>query len=242
MLAAVSRDPPEDSGACSRFRMEGDVDCKRCGLRQSALFADLRAPELERLTTHIRSGLLRPGDAIYTAGDLGDAVYTVRVGVVKLILEIPGRESRIVRLLGRGATIGLEALAHSPYAHTAVALRDTSVCRIPLPTVGKLHTYNSDLINGLMQKWNEQMLWADRWIALLGSGPICQRMNDLLSLLVEVSGDSLDEVHLPPIADIAAILGVSHESVSRQMAEFKRAGLLTHVAPHVFRCDPELCG
>jgi len=242
MLAVIPRDEPESPGACTQFLRESDVDCMHCSLRQTALFSDLRSPELGRLTRHIRSGLLRAGDVVYRAGETGTAVFTVRVGVVKLLLEIPGRESRIVRLIGRGATLGLEALAYAPYAHSAVTLRDSSVCRIPLPTVDKLHGYNPALINGLMHKWHEQMLWADRWIGLLGAGPICQRLGDLLRLLREISGDPIDELHLPPVADIAAILGVSHESVSRQMAELKRAGLLTHVAPHVFRCSPKLCG
>jgi CRP-like cAMP-binding protein len=182
----------------------------------------------------------RRGTPIYAAGDPGQAVFTVRVGVVKLVMEIPGRESRIVRLLGRGATLGLEALAGRPYAHTAVTLRTTSLCEIPLPTVDELHVHNPRILHGLMEKWNEQVVWADRWIAILGSGTVPQRFADLARLIADISGDPLEAVHLPPAADIAAILGCSSESVSRHLAELKRAGLLTYVAPRTYRCDPQL--
>ena len=230
----------QQQGSCSTFLRVGDVDCERCALRRSALFADLRSPELGRLTAHIRSGVLRRGTPIYAAGDPGQALFTIRVGVVKLVMEIPGRESRTVRLLGRGATLGLEVLTGRPYAHTAVALRTTSLCQIPLPTVEELHVHNPGILNGLMEKWNEQVVWADRWIAILGSGTVPQRLADLARLIADISGDSPEAIHLPPVADIAAILGCSHESVSRRLAEFKRAGLLTHVAPRTYRCDPRL--
>lgn len=240
MERVVANGEPHEQGACTRFAREGDADCQHCSLRSSALFADLHPPAIERFTSRIRNGVLRRGDVLYSAGEAGDVVYTIRVGVVKLVMEIPGRESRIVRLLGRGATLGLEALAGSLYAHTAVALRTTSVCRIPIPTVDTLHLHNPSLVHGLMQKWNEQMVWADRWIGILGAGPVTQRLADLVRLLADISGDSLNEVHLPPVADMAAILGVSAESVSRHMAELKRASLLVHVGPRIYRCDPAL--
>ncbi|MGE5155311.1 MAG: Crp/Fnr family transcriptional regulator [Bdellovibrio bacteriovorus] len=192
------------------------------------------------MTAHIRSGVLRRGTQIYAAGDQSNAVFTVRVGVVKLVMAIPGRESRIVRLLGRGATLGLEALAGKPYAHTAVAVRTTSLCRIPVPTVDELHVHNPQILHGLMAKWNEQVEWADRWITILGSGPVRQRLADLIRLIADISGDHLDAVHLPPVADIAAILGITPEAVSRNLAELKRDRLLTHVGPRTYQCDRAL--
>lgn len=227
-------------GACATFLRAGDSDCAHCRLRASALFADLVSPTIERLTRHIQTGVLRRGDVIYEAGDPCSAVFTIRVGVVKLMMDLPGRGSRIVRLLGRGATLGLESLAGRPYAHTAVALRTTSLCQIPVPTVDDLHAENPRLIHALMEKWNEQVVWADRWIALLGTGTVSRRLTDLIRLLADISGDPTDAIKLPPVADISAILGVSAESVSRHLAELKRTGLLTRCAPRTFRCDPTL--
>ncbi len=227
-------------GACVSFLREGDSDCAHCSLRGSALFADLASPDIERLTKHIHTGLLRRGDVIYKAGDRCRYVFTIRVGVVKLMVDLPGRGRRIVRLLGRGATLGLESLAGHAYSHTAVALRTTSLCQIPIPTVSDLHTQHPSLVHGLMEKWNEQVVWADRWIALLGTGTVSRRLTDLMRLLADISGDTTDAIKLPPVADISAILGVSAESVSRHLAELKRAGLLTRLAPRTFRCDPAL--
>jgi CRP-like cAMP-binding protein len=225
---------------CIRFFRQRDANCQRCTLRSSALFADLPPAAAEWATGHIENGIMRRGGLIYRIGEVGDAIYTVRVGVVKLVLEVPGHEARIVRLLGRGATLGLERLAGQPYAHTAIATRTTNLCRIPNSVVNELHRKNPSLLHGLMVKWNEQITWADRWIGILGTGQIDTRIVDLVRLVVDISGDPLDAVQLPATGDIAAILGVKTESASRHMAELKRKGLLLRVAPWTYRCDPAL--
>jgi CRP-like cAMP-binding protein len=240
MSSANAIKEPGQTGACGEFVREGDADCRLCSIRKFALFADLGDAELDQLTKGIRSGVLRRGSVIYPAASPGAGIFTIRVGLVKLAMKVPGREGRIVRLLGRGATLGLEALAGRPYDHTASALRTTSLCRIPIPTVEALHGRNPRLLHGLMAKWHEQVTWADRGIAVLGTGTVPQRLANLVRLLVDIGGDPLDAVHLPVVADIAAILGVSNESVSRHLAELKRAGLLFRVAPRTYRCDPAL--
>lgn len=225
-------------GPCIRFFKERDSDCSRCTLRNSALFADLPPAAAEWATGRIENGVLRRGGVVYRAGETTDAVFTIRVGVVKLVLEVPGHEARIVRLLGRGATLGLERLAGEPYAHTAIATRTTNLCRIPTSVIDELHAVHRTLLHGLMVKWNEQITWADRWIGILGTGQINTRILDLVRLVVDISGDPLDAVQLPATGDIAAILGVTSESASRHMAELKREGLLVRVAPWTYHCDP----
>jgi CRP-like cAMP-binding protein len=240
MARAATKRESNQTGPCGRFIRTGGSDCQRCGLRQFALFADLGDAEMRHLTADICSGVLRRDSLIYSAGDPGAGVFTIRVGLVKLVMETPDRRGRIVRLLGRGATLGLEVLTGRPYDHTALTLRTTSLCRIPIPTVDVLHSHNPRLVLGLMSKWHEQVRWADRWLTDLGSGAVPQRLANLVRLLVEISGDSPEAVHLPPAADIASILGVSQESVSRHLAELKRAGLLRRVGPRIYRCAPEL--
>jgi DNA-binding transcriptional ArsR family regulator len=119
-------------------------------------------------------------------------------------------------------------------------MRTTGLCRIPIPTVDALHAHNPCLIHGLMDKWNEQVERADRWIAILGAGPVNRRLIDLVRVIADISGDPLESLQLFPVSDIAAILGVSAPSVSRHLAALKRAGLLARVGPRTYRCDPAL--
>jgi CRP-like cAMP-binding protein len=229
-------------GPCFDFSKKQESDCAQCSLRTSGMFSNLPPEATRWATSRIENAILSRGGLVYRAGEASNAIFTLRVGVVKLVLEIPGQGTRIVRLLGRGVTLGLERLAGLPYAHTAVALRTTNLCRIPLPVIAELHACYPRLLQGLMARWNKQVSLADRWIGILGAGPVERRLIDLVQLVIDVSGDPLDAVNLPPRADVAAILGVAGESISRHMAMLKRQGLLTRVAPRTYRCSPTLFG
>jgi CRP/FNR family transcriptional regulator len=133
--------------------------------------------------------------------------------------------------------LGLEVLGGSAYAHTAVALRTTNLCEIPISVIDEMSEHNRDVIRGVMRKWNDQMAAADISITRLNSGPVTERLVELVRLIAEISGDRTDAVELPSVADMASLVGSSPEGVSRHMAELKRAGILTRLAPRIYRCD-----
>ena len=56
-----------------------------------------------------------------------------------------------------------------------------------------------------------------------------------IDLLIEISSNRSHEIEIPPVHDLAAVLGVSSESVSRAMAELKRSGALQRIAPRTYR-------
>ena len=115
----------------------------------------VRRPPGIRLRRHSRahrgSGIPGGGGStLYNVGDPGQAVFTVRTGVVKLVQYLPNGTYRIVRLLTQGRTARLEATVGEPYSHSAVAVRESLVCRIPSATVEQLRTKNPDLCKRLM--------------------------------------------------------------------------------------------
>ncbi len=144
-----------------------------------------------------------------------------------------------MRLLGRGAALGLEALTHGLYWHTAVALRQVELCRIPLPVFQELRSRNVQLAERVVEQWEAQINCADRWLAELNVGTVAERVHRLLALLTELEGGEAHRIELPPMTDIASILGTSRESVSRTLAGLKRGPALRRVAPHTYECNLE---
>jgi CRP-like cAMP-binding protein len=225
--------------ACTTLLKQRQSDCLNCAVRSTALFANLEAHELDWLKP-IHNGLVEADNVIYREGAAAEAVFTVRSGVVKLVASNGGRNSRIIRLLGRGAAFGLESLDGNGYRQTAVAMRELNLCRIPIATLSRLGRQNPRLADGLINKWREHADWSERWIAGICTGQLKERAGSLLRLLVEISGDPPDALRLPRTSDMADILGCSMEGVSRCMAELKRRGLLERVAPWTYRCDLSL--
>lgn len=180
-------------------------------------------------------------DTIYREGGEADTVYAIRSGLIKLISYLPNGRGRIVRLYGRGIWIGLEGLLRQPYEHTAVAVEDVEAFRFRADTLRALERGDAERHIHLMSKWHEHLMEADMWIADFATGPIRARVARLLGFLsrIEDRGAS-GSVKLLTCEEMAAILGVTPESVSRVLAEFKRTGLLsvTEVSqPELYRCD-----
>lgn len=233
----VSREP---SSPCVSFLKERQSDCIHCAIRSSALFAELDTADLDQRLRPIHNGLVRGNTVLYRQGDPAEAVFTLRSGVVKLVGEDADFGPRIMRMLGRGAAIGLESVAGGTYTHTAVAMRDLNLCRIPRSSLLILGDQHPGLLTGLINKWREHAYWSERWIGTLCSGKQSARVPSLICLLAEISGDPFSAVRLPRSADMADILGCSAEGLSRRMAKLKRRGLLKRVAPWTYSCSPEL--
>ncbi len=225
---------------CVSFLKEQESDCLHCAVRNSALFSELAPDDLDQRLKTIHNGLVRADTVIYRQGQEADAVFTLRNGLVKLIAGADTATSRIVRVLGRGAAVGLESASGGTYEHTAIALRDLNLCRIPRAVLLALGEQHPGLLAGLVSKWREHALLADRWISTICVGKQKGKEIALIRLLIEISGDPIDTVRLPRTADMAAILGCSPEGVSRRMAKLKRQGLLRRVAPWTYQCDPSL--
>jgi len=218
-----------------RAAWRGQPECEKCGIRHLALFADLRESDFEGIHVPIEDLEFPGGSTLYNVGDPGQAVFTVRTGVVKLIQYLPNGSYRIVRLLTQGGTAGLEATIGEPYGHSAVAVRETLVCRIPSATVDQLRTKNPDLCKRLMQRWHDSVQQADDWLTRLSTGSAKSRMARLFLYLM---GDTCDPTcQIFGRNDMAAILGITTETASRLVAEFSRDRVVAPLAANRFMCD-----
>ena len=154
---------------------QGTSDCRSCGIRDMVLFADLNEQDFEQIHTPIDDMVYQPQALLYSEGQDAKGVFTIRKGMIKLVRStIDGRE-RIVRVLRAGDVCGIEAMATARYDTEAVALVETSVCRIPLTVLHHLASSSPRLHLRLMQKWQQALKEADDWLAELNFGTARQR-------------------------------------------------------------------
>lgn len=175
---------------------------------------------------------------MYRMGDVPDYVYTVRDGLVKLVLFLPKGTQRIVRLPKRGDVVGLEALLGIPYQHDALVSEPVLVCRIPVDVIKRLDRQVPRLSQQLLERWQRALRETDSWLTELATGSTRVRV---AYLLIHLVGDDPDGVcYLPRREDIAAIIGTATETASRVVAELKRAGIIEETAPRRARVDVEM--
>jgi CRP-like cAMP-binding protein len=213
----------------------GEADCKRCALRSSVLFAGLAETDFERIHQPINQFVLQPGQVLYRAGDKGERMFTVRSGLVKLAQYLADGSQRIVRLVKTADVTGLEALLGLPYAHDAVVMQPTEVCCLPVATVQALSKENPALHIELLNRWHRALSEADAWLTELSTGSARERVARLLLRLVR--DQAQPECRLFGREDLGAMLGITTETASRTIAEFKRQGLLHELGGNRYRLD-----
>jgi CRP-like cAMP-binding protein len=225
---------------CTNAEWVGRADCKNCHVRNLMLFSGLPDDAFNRMLQPIDHFVFPPESLLHEYGRRGEAIFSIRRGLVKLINTAPGGAQRIVRLLGPGSSVGLELLdGEQSYRHSVVAINEVDACRIPVATVKQLQVEYPDLHNQVRERLQEQLDRADTWIVSMGTGPAKERVANLLLMLGDISGDANGDIHMLHRDDMAAIVGTSTETVSRIIAEFKRRRLVYKVATHLHRLDTE---
>jgi CRP-like cAMP-binding protein len=223
---------------CTDAEWTGRADCRHCNIRNMMLFSGLPDAAFDHTLRPIDNFRYAPGTALYDEGQPGDAIYTLRRGLVKLLHFGADGSQRILRLLGSGSAVGLELLDGSErYRHSAVAVNQLDVCRIPVSTIAALEEEFPELTRQERHRLQEHLDRADEWILTMGTGPARQRVAHLLLFLSRHSTDPNGDIELLAGEDMAAIVGTSVETVSRIIADLKRRRLLNRVAVHLYRCD-----
>ena len=211
----------------------GQSDCRICQKRPQALFSALSADDLQQITAATYEPIdefsYEKGAIIYQQGCDDNAIYTLRGGLVKLVRHLPDGRERIIRLMRSNDSIGLERVLGRPYDHTAIALQPVNACRIPLGVVRKLDVEQPRFYRQLMERWASALFQADDYIMMVLAGTVKQRIAHLLRWL----SDQTDTTRHPSVEllrgeDIAAMLDITAESVSRTLADLKRQGILRH--------------
>ncbi len=207
--------------------------CRTCNILHEVLFSDLSSGDLN----HIIQGIYEPidefsyekGSVIYQQGSDDNAIYTIRSGLVKLVRYLPDGRERIIRLMKTADSIGLERVLGRPYGHTAIALQPVNACRIPIGVLRQLDMEKPRFYRQLMERWASALFQTDDYIMMVLSGNVKQRVAHLICWLSEITDDERkSRVVLLKGEDIAAMLDITAESVSRILADLKRQGILRH--------------
>lgn len=181
------------------------------------------------------------GDTLFHEGAGVDALYVIRKGRIKLLNYLENGRARIVRLHKRKSIIGLNGLLDEPHGHTAMAIDEVTLYQIPMHLIKTVTAQDAEAYSQLLEHWHEYLQLADTWITDFSTGAIRARVARLLQFLIETEEDSGPcEVVLLTVEEMAGILGVTPESVSRTMADMKRRKILQAVGadnPDRYRCD-----
>lgn len=208
---------------------QGNSDCNSCSIRSSALFAELNEEDFSKIHEPIDDLRFEANSGIYTQGDTADYVYTLRDGYIKLLHINPDGSGRIVRLVVPGDLFGMEALLGDHYAHSAAALSNIHLCRIPKKIIASLGEESPRLHRQIVKKWGEALAQSESWFSEINTGRIEVRLARFFLRVAKVSGD-MAVAPLFKREDMGLMMDVKFETISRALASMADQRIISNVS------------
>lgn len=210
-------------------------DCQHCSLREKMLFAPLEMEKLSSWLWPINHMICEPKTRIYYQGQPSQSVFSLRRGFIKLTQLNKNGDEKIIRLLGPGSCIGLEALTKKTYGQTAEALTEIDFCTIPIKVIIDLEKEQPIIFHSLIEQWQQQLDEANQWLGQLFTGTIKQRLCRFILMQQQMQRMPNDQILLISNQDIASVLATSDETVSRCLSTLRSSGVLELVGKRIYR-------
>ena len=205
----------------------GKDHCASCPMRPLSIFSNLDLDILKTVDFQPTVMTYEAGERIYAEAESGKFAYTLRVGLVKLSKGLRNGRSQIIRLNKQGDIFGLDSFAHVPYNHDATALTDVEVCKLPVETLHDLRRGNKAIDAALLERWIQNLRTSEDMMLELGAKKAPEKLATFLIRWCEGKTDN-DWQDLPlSRAEIGEVLGLTLETVSRFLSDWKRRGLIT---------------
>jgi CRP/FNR family transcriptional regulator, cyclic AMP receptor protein len=192
-------------------------------LAVNPLFSELGADSIKVIAALCQRRQLAAGQVLFIKGDVGDALYGVRRGQIRIESGTESGERLIIDVLGAGELFGEIALLDGrPRTADAIAAEDAELFVLPrdqflryLEREPHLAVKIIELLCGRIRSTNERM---EETLFL----PLQARLARRLVTLTEDFGT---EVHMTQ-EQLAALMGVARESVNRQLNEWRESGIV----------------
>ncbi len=209
--------------------VRGKGQCRSCHIRHLSIFAQLPAQRLVEIQNF--QPLVMSYDStetVYHQGDAALTAYTLRKGLVKLIKMLPNGRAQIVRVIREGELFGFDGFAGENYNHTAIPLTEIEVCRLPLNELLELKRQHPEIENAMMKRWVQHLREAEDMMVELGAKKAAERLASFLIRWCASGSTPNAWIELPlSRGEMGELLGLTIETVSRFLSEWKRQGFIT---------------
>lgn len=198
-------------------------------MRQGGVCEVLGPAELCRLASQSRRTRYRAGEALAVESSEVRGYANVTHGTVKLSRVLRDGRQQLVGLQFAPDLMGRLFAANSHLS--AEAATEVVLCRFPKDVLESLVVGSDRLKQRLLEQSLQDLDEAREWMVTLGRKNAIERVASVLLLVAtrtgELDRDGNTVIELPiGRADMADFLGLTLETVSRQMSKLRREGVI----------------
>lgn len=206
------------------------VVCRSCEVRHRGVCGVLSAEELSNFARHTRQTRLDPGVELVGEAEPVTGYGTVMRGVVKLTKTLRDGRQQVVGLQFAPDFVG--RLRGTESRHTAETVGEVDICRIPRAAFEAMIEAHPGLERRIMEQNLRELDEARDWLATVGRKSAAEKVASFLHLIATHSEPNRRDnaalsFELPLTrADIADFLGLTIETVSRQLTKLRADGVI----------------
>ena len=201
-------------------------------LRAVNIFSELSDSELQNIATVCQTRKYPKNSMIILEEEMGDIVFIVKTGTVKITRVNDEGKEVILAMLGSGEVFGeMAVLDGESRSANALAQEDCEAIAINREEFLNILKINHKVSFNLMTEFAIRLRKSDQQIEALSLDDAEHRIGVSILNLAEEMGvirhGSVTVQNLPYQQDIANMAGTSRETVSRVMKMFEERGLIT---------------
>jgi CRP/FNR family transcriptional regulator, anaerobic regulatory protein len=206
------------------------MECQDCGARHDAVCGVLGPEQLLSFAKLIDQYRYEPQQEILAQEESYDFFGTIQKGVVKLTRLLPDGREQVVGLQFPGDVIG--RIGSDPMHFAAVAVTEVDICAMTNQSVSKAMTDYPAVKDSLLDKTFKALEASQQWLVVVGQLHAEERVVAFIQYLCKRAGTVSDDESVSftlalTRQEIAEMLGLKLETVSRHFSKLRKMGLLS---------------
>lgn len=222
------------------FGAPRDVANKVWYLQRNRLFNGIPLKEVEAMAHLFREVDYPPRSVIFQEGDVGDAIYLLKTGHVRIYRLTEDGQEATLALLGPGSVFGELALFHESHRLTvAETLDDAHICATSVDDFTRLMRHKPQLTMMVAYEIARRQTHSETRIAGTAYATVRGRVISVLRHLAEEHGQAQADgstrvgIRLSH-QQIASFAGASREACSTAISKLQKLGVLSVDDTHCF--------
>lgn len=217
-----------DSGRKDIHNSDIPVVCQSCEARHGGICGTLSPDQLTELSRHTKRRKVAGGLEVIGQGEKLTSYSNILSGVVKLSKMMADGRQQIVGLQFAPDFMGRPFLKESQIS--AEAAVDIEVCSMPKSVIDRMISETPDLEHKMHEQALKELDEARDWMLTLGRKTAQEKVASFLYMIamhINPEDRNKKQFDLPLTrADIADFLGLTIETVSRQMTKLRQDGII----------------
>jgi len=202
-------------------------------LLQIPLFESLKSDERANLTTLLRRLALEKGEVLFRKGDEGTALFIIIQGAIKIVYSSKSGDEVTLAIFSKGDFFGEMALLDGmPRSADAVAIEETKLFILDRHDFSSFIVNNPGALHSVLYALSMRIRKTDDMLGETCFMSISMRLARRLVEMAEKKAGH-DSGKKTPIElklrqrDLASLLGVSRESINKELKTLRDRGVVT---------------